>query len=439
MLNYISLFVSAILFAFLIFLKKKKVSFGNRVFIAMTLGIALGTIFSGSISLVEPIGSMYVNLIKMIVIPLVISSVITSISSLESTEKLKKIGFKTLAYLMGTTAAATIIGIGVALLFNLGHGIQFVQDAAFKAKEVPTFTKVLIDMVPSNPVNEMANGKIIPVIIFSILIGIAILIEGQRKPEKVQPVKSLFESFATIMFRITKMVLKLTPYGVYALMAGVASKYGISTLLPLGKVIIAIYIACLLQILLVHGSLLAFVAKVNPIKFFKKIYEPQVVAFTTRSSYGTLPATIKALTDKVGVSNKIASFVAPMGATMGMNGCGGLYPVMAAVFVANVFGQNFTITNYITLIIVTTIASIGTAGVPGTASIMTTVVLAAMGLPVEGIALLLGIDTIVDMARTATNVTGASVVSLLVANSVGEFDREHFNNDSNTETNAVNA
>lgn len=436
MMNYISLLVSVLVFGILMYLKKKKVSFGNRVFVSMALGIVVGMIFSKNTSLIEPIGSMYVNLIKMIVIPLVVSSVVTSIASLESPAKLKKIGTRTLAYLMGTTAAATVIGILVALAFKLGNGIKFVEDASFKAKEVPTFTKVLIDMIPSNPVNEMASGKIIPVIIFSILIGVAIIIEGARKPEKVAAVKNLFESFANIMFRITKMVLKLTPYGVYALMAGVASKYGIATLIPLAKVILAIYLACALQIVLVHGSLLTFVAKVNPIKFLKKIYEPQVVAFTTRSSYGTLPVTIRALTDNVKISNKIASFVAPMGATMGMNACGGLYPVMAAVFVANVFGHNFTLVNYITLIIVTTIASIGTAGVPGTASIMTTVVLAAMGLPVEGIALLLGIDTIVDMARTATNVTGAAVVSLLVADSVGDFDREAFNKDDSKDNTA---
>jgi Na+/H+-dicarboxylate symporter len=159
----------------------------------------------------------------------------------------------------------------------------------------------------------------------------------------------------------------------------------------------------------------------------KKIYPAQVVAFTTRSSYGTLPVTIKSLTDRVKISDKVASFVAPMGATMGMNACGGLYPVMAAVFVANVFGYNLTFANYLVLILLTTVASIGTAGVPGTASIMTTVVLAGMGLPIEGIAMLLGIDTIVDMARTATNVTGASVTALLVANSEGEFDRKGFN------------
>lgn len=427
--NVISLLVSLVLLVFLHFLKKKKVSFGNRVLLAMVLGVAVGAIFSKNTLYIQPLGAMYVSLIKMLVIPLVTSSVISSITSLESTDKLKNVGLKTIGWLMGTTALATVIGIVTALVFNLGAGVKFVKDDAFQAREIPTFMQVLVDMVPSNPISEMANGEIIPVIIFSILIGVAIIIEGTRKPETVKPVKALVNSFAQIMFRITKMVLKITPYGVFGLMVTVAAKYGLSSLLPLGKVIIAVYVACIIQIALVHGSLLTFVAKVNPVRFFKKIYPAQVVAFTTRSSYGTLPATMKSLTNRVKISEKVASFVAPMGATMGMNACGGLYPVMAAVFVAKVFGHDLTLVNYITLIILTTVASIGTAGVPGTASIMTTVVLAGMGLPVEGLAMLLGIDTIVDMARTATNVTGTAVTALLVANSEGEFDRAAFNSD----------
>jgi Na+/H+-dicarboxylate symporter len=282
---------------------------------------------------------------------------------------------------------------------------------------------------PSNPISDAANAKIIPVIIFAILIGVAITIEGSKKPEVIKPVKDIINGFAQIMFRITKMVLKTTPYGVFGLMAAVSAKYGLSTLLPLGKFIIAVYIACLIQVALVHTSLLAFVAKVNPLKFFKAIYPAQVVAFTTRSSYGTLPATIKSLTEKVKISEKIANFVAPMGASMGMNACGGLYPVMAAMFVARVYNIPLTIDKYLILILITTIASFGTAGVPGTASIMSTVVLASMGLPVEGIAMLIGVDTVIDMARTATNVTGASVTALLVANAESEFDREAFNNE----------
>jgi Na+/H+-dicarboxylate symporter len=322
---------------------------------------------------------------------------------------------------------------------GVGSGIEFVKDASFKAREIPTFAKVLVDMVPTNPIAAMAEAKIIPVIVFSLFIAVAIVIEGSRKPETVKPFVDFINSFSKIMFRVTKMVIKLTPYGVLGLMASIAAENGLSTLLPLGKVIIAVYIGCLLQLVLVHGGLVAFVAKVNPVKFFKKVYPAQVVAFTTQSSYGTLPVTIKSLTNRVKISEKIASFVGPIGATIGMNACGGLYPAIVAVFVARMFNIELTMTHYIMLILATTLGSFGIAGVPGTASIAATVVLSTVGLPVEGLAMVLGVDVIIDMARTMTNVTGAMVTALLVADSEGEFDREAFNKDDvdELELNAV--
>jgi uncharacterized protein len=427
--QYIVLLVSALLLGFLYFLKTKKVSFGNRVLLSMLLGVAVGAIFTKTTLVIEPLGQIYVNLIKMLVIPLVTTAIISSITNLDDPAKLKSIGFKTIAWLIATTAIACTIGLLVSLVMDPGAGIQLTKDAAFKAKEIPTFGKVLVDLSPSNPVADAANAKIIPVIIFAMFVGVAITIENAKKPELIKPVITIINGFAQVMFRITKMVLKITPYGVFGLMATVSAKYGLSTLLPLGKFVIAVYIACIIQVAVVHTGLLAFVAKINPLKFFKAIYPAQAVAFTTRSSYGTLPATIKSLTSRVKISERIANFVAPMGASMGMNACGGLYPVMAAMFIARVYNIPLTADKYIILILVTTIASFGTAGVPGTASIMTTVVLASMGLPVEGIAMLLGVDTVIDMARTATNVTGASVTALLVADSEGEFDRHAFNAD----------
>ncbi|TDT56519.1 dicarboxylate/amino acid:cation symporter [Fonticella tunisiensis] len=422
-----SLVVSIILLAFLYFLKRKKVKFSYRVLIAMILGIAVGAAFKEKALVIEPVGKAFVGLIKMIVIPLVVSSIISSITSLEGADKLKSIGIKTIGLLLFTTAIATVVGIIIGKIMDLGAGVQFVKDASFKAREIPTLSKVLLDLIPSNPVNSMAQGQIVPVIIFSLFIAVAITIEGSRKPETVKPVKDFFDSFSKIMFRVTKTVIKLTPYGVFGLMTAMAAKNGLSTLLPLGKFIIAIYIACIIQIAVIHSGLVAFVAKVNPLRFFKKIYPAQVVAFTTQSSYGTLPVTIKTLTERVKISEEVANFAAPMGATIGMNACGGIYPAMVAIFVARIFGIELTISHYLMLILTTTIGSFGIAGVPGTASIAATVTLASLGLPVEGLAMLMGIDAIIDMMRTATNVTGAQVVALLVADSEGEFDREAFN------------
>lgn len=398
----------------LFIMKKKDVSFSTRVFLGMAVGLGIGYAFPTTMQYFGIIGDGYVSLIKMLVIPLVVSVIISSITSMEDRYKLKTIGTKSLALLLLTTLIASIIGVIVTLLISPYDGLNFVKDASFKAREIPTLPKIIMDMVPSNIVSDMAGNKMIPVIIFTILVAVSITIESEFNNDLMKPVKDFFNGFAKVMFRITSMILELTPYGVFALMMGVASKYGLSAILPLGKVIITIYIACLIQVVVVHGSLIKFVGKTSPIEFFKGIQKALVVAFTTRSSYGTLPVTIRTLTQNLGVDNKIASFVAPMGATMGMNGCGGIYPVMVAIFVAHIFNIDLSLVNYIVLILVTTVASIGTAGVPGTASIMATVVLAAMGLPIEGLAMLMGIDVIIDMARTLTNVSGAATITYIV-------------------------
>lgn len=418
--------LSVLILALIYFLKTKKVSFGNRVLLALVLGVVIGSFFQNDVQYIQPIGGAYVNLIKALVVPLVVSVIITSITALEDPARLKKIGLKTLGWFFLTTAIAAVIGTVIALAFNLGDGVQFVASEEFKAREIPTFSQIILDLIPANPVSEAASGKIIPVMVFSIIVAVAIIVEGHNKPELVKPVKDFFKSFSQIMFRVTRFVMQLTPYAIFALMAQVSAKYGISSLLPLIKVIGAVYLASIIQIVVVQGGLIAFVAKLNPVKFFKKIFPAQLVAFTTRSSYGTLPVTIKTLTERVKVSEELATFIAPLGANMGMNGCAGLYPAIVAVFVAKVFNIPMDFSSYLLLIGLTTVASIGTAGVPGTASIMATVVLSGMGLPIEGLALVLGVDTVIDMARTATNVTGAAVVSTLVAASENELDRAAF-------------
>jgi hypothetical protein len=429
-LSYIILFVSVILLLFLYFLKKKKVSFGLRVLTAMLLGVVIGVVFKENSLLIAPVGTAYVNLIQMLVIPLVVTSLISSVTSLDNTDKLKKIGFKTIGLLILTTVFATIIGAIVGNLLNLGAGVQFVSDASFKAKVLPKLSSVILDMVPQNPVSDMANAKIIPVIFFAVLISIAIIVEGTKNADTVKPFKDFINSFAKIMLTITKMIIELTPYGVFGLMVPVAAKYGLGSLLPLAKLIIAMYLGCIIHILLVHGSMIAFIAKVNPFKFFKEISEALIVAFTTRSSYGTLPVTLKVLTDNVKISDRIVSFVAPIGASIGMNGGGGVYPTVVAIFVARMFDIDLTISHYMILVVTTAISSIGIAGVPGAATISATVVLSTLGLPIEGLAMVLGIDVVMDMVRTMTNVAGSSVVALLVASTENEFDKKAFNENS---------
>lgn len=381
---------------------------------ALTLGVVLGIIFKENILFLDTVGKAYMSLIKMIVVPLVVTSLITSIVRLENLDTLKSIGLKTFTVLLGTTGAAAFIGIIVASSLKLGQGLRFIGAENFKAREIPGFSKVLIDMLPSNPLAAIVENKIIPIVIFSMFIAIALVIEDNINKEKAKPFKDFILSAYDIVLRITKMVLRIIPYGVFALIATAAAKNGMDTLMSLIWVILAVYIAAFLQFLFVYTPLISFVARMNPLKFFKGIFPAQVVAFTSQSSYGTLPVTIKSLVEGVGVSENIASFVAPLGSTIGLNGCGGFYPAIVAIFAANVFNVELTIYSYILIVLTAIISSIGIAGVPGSATMSTTVMLAALGLPIEALAMVIAVDSIIDMIRTATNVTGASVSALVV-------------------------
>ena len=381
---------------------------------ALTLGVVLGIIFKENILFLDTVGKAYMSLIKMIVVPLVVTSLITSIVRLENLDTLKSIGLKTFTVLLGTTGAAAFIGIIVASSLNLGQGLSFIGAENFKAREIPGFSKVLIDMLPSNPLAAIVENKIIPIVIFSMFIAIALVIEDNTNKEKAKPFKDFILSAYDIVLRITKMVLRIIPYGVFALIATAAAKNGMDTLMSLIWVILAVYIAAFFQFLFVYTPLISLVARMNPLKFFKGIFPAQVVAFTSQSSYGTLPVTIKSLVEGVGVSENIASFVAPLGSTIGLNGCGGFYPAIVAIFAANVFNVELTIYSYILIVLTAIISSIGIAGVPGSATMSTTVMLAALGLPIEALAMVIAVDSIIDMIRTATNVTGASVAALIV-------------------------
>ena len=414
-INLILAIILSVASFYLIYLVKKKTNkFSYATLTGLVIGIILGAIFKSNILFMEVIGKGYISLIKMIVVPLVMVSIITSIIRLRNLDTLKAIGLKTLGILLGTTGLASIIGIVIAKLFNLGQGINFAGAEEFTAREIPSFTEVILDFLPSNPIASIVDNQIIPIVIFSLFIAIALVIEDNNNPEKVKPFKDVILSTYELVLSITRIVLKFIPYGVFALITTAAAKNGLDTIKSLIFVILAVYIACILQMLLVHSPLIAFVARKNPLKFFKDIAPAQVVAFTSQSSYGTLPVTIKSLTENAKVSETVASFVAPLGSTIGMNACGGLYPAIVAIFVANVFSVDLTIYHYLLIVMTTIVSSIGIAGVPGAATMSTTVVLSTLGLPVEGMAMVIAVDAIIDMMRTLTNVTGSAVTALVV-------------------------
>ncbi|MFD2614534.1 dicarboxylate/amino acid:cation symporter [Paenibacillus gansuensis] len=428
--NGYSFLTSILVFGLLFYLARKRVGFGTRVALGLVLGVLAGLLFQQidyDTKGITTFGSIYVSLIKMLVIPLVFVLVLNSIASLTSLEYLRKIGLKTFAWFLGTTAAASIIGLTVSLLIQPGSGLQQEVPSNFEAREIPSFSQVILDLVPSNPINEAANGKVVPILIFALFLAVAIVKIGSKNPEAIKPVRDLIASLTQVLHQVIKIVISLTPYGVFALISGITAKYGWETLQELGSVIITSYAALLIHFVLVFGGLVLLVARVNPIRFFRKIYPTLAVAFSTRSSYATLPVNLEVITKRLHVSPKIASFIAPLGASVNFNGCGGVWPAVVAVFTAQVFDVTLTSTDYIVLVLISVVSSIGVAGVPGPAVISTTVVLTALGLPLEGMAIVAGVEALIDMGRTAVNATGTTVTSLLVAASEDEFDREAFN------------
>ncbi|MGH1486547.1 MAG: dicarboxylate/amino acid:cation symporter [Cellvibrionaceae bacterium] len=403
--------------------KQGGITLWQKVLIGMVLGVIAGILLGPSAEVLKPIGTLFINAIKMLIVPLVFCSLIVGVTSMQDTRKMGRIGLKSVGLYLITTAVAITIGLVVASIFSPGAGLNMTMDAAAgAAKEAPPFIQTLLNIIPKNPINALASGNILQIIFFALGLGVALTLVG----DKAKPAIEVFESLAEGMYKLTELVMKLAPYGVFGLMAWVAGKYGLDILLPLIKLIALVYLGCVLQVIVVYSGLVSVVAGLSPIRYLKGVINPAMIAFTTTSSSGTLPATIKASREEMGVSKGVSSFVLPLGATINMDGTA-LYQGVCALFVAQAFGIDLSASDYLLIIMTSTLASIGTAGVPGAGLIMLSLVLTTVGLPMEGLAIVAGIDRILDMARTSVNVCGDLMVSVLVGKSEGELDRDTFN------------
>ncbi|MDF2486918.1 MAG: sodium:dicarboxylate symporter [Herbinix sp.] len=411
----------------LVLLHKKHVNFGLRTIIAMVFGILLGILFEGHTQFIKPIGSIYANAISAFVIPLLFFSVIASVTKLENINRLKTIGLKSIGLLTSTTFIASTLTILVALAFGIGKGAEIVLPTDYEAKVVPEISQVIIDLFPKNFFAQASSNTVVPVIIFSLVIGIAVVAQSTKDPVGVKPFLDFVNATSKVINKAISYLIKLTPYAVLALVANAVSNSGAEKLLPLLSILGVSYLLCAIQTFGVNSILIGAFARLNPIKFFKHIWPAQVIAFTTQSSIGTIPATEKCL-KKAGVSDSITSFAVPLGANIGMPGCAGIWPTIIAVFAIQGLNLEYSIGQYLLLILITTLVSIGTVGVPGTATITATAVFAAAGLPIEIIVILTPISSIVDMARTATNVSAAATSALIVARSENELDLDKYNN-----------
>lgn len=394
-----------------------------QIMIGMLLGILTGIGFGEQATVLKPIGTLFVNTIKMLIVPLVFCSLIVGVTSMQDTAKMGRIGFKSFAFYLGTTSIAITVGLAVGHFLKPGKGLDMVAEPSDQVvKAAPSVMETLINIVPTNPIAALASGQILQVIVFAVALGVALVLIGDHG----KPAIKVFESLAEAMYKLTDLVMKLAPYGVFGLMAWVAGEYGIGMLMPLIKVIVAVYIGCFLHIVGFYSIVLTVFAKLNPIQFFKGISNAIAVAFTTSSSAGTLPASMKCANEYLGVNKKISSFVLPLGTTINMDGTA-LYQGVTALFVAQAFGIDLSWVDYITIILTATLASIGTAGVPGAGLVMLTLVLTTVGLPLEGVALIAGIDRVLDMARTVVNVSGDLVATTVIAKSEDELNVEHYN------------
>jgi len=414
----------------------KKLSLTSKVLIGMGLGVVVGLFINlmgfnddGSWvneyvvnGLFHIIGKMFVTSLKMLVVPLVFFSLIMGVLGIGDIGALGKVGGKSFALYMLTTAIAIAVGITIAVTIGIGEGIDMTSQATFTAKEAPALSSVLIDVVPSNAVNAMALGKMLQIIFFSILVGISILMVG----EKAKPLVELIEISNEVMMKMVNIIMAVAPYAVFALLAKAIANLGLGLLVNLAGYVVVLIVALMLHLFVTLMGILKIFSGMSPSIFLKKMRETQIFAFSTSSSNATIPVTLKSVTNGLGVDNSVASFTVPFGATINMDGTAIMQGV-ATVFIANAYGVELGITGYLTVILMSVLASIGTAGVPGVGLIMLSMVFTQVGLPVEGIGIILGVDRLLDMVRTAVNVSGDAVVSVVVAKSEGKLDTNVFN------------
>jgi Na+/H+-dicarboxylate symporter len=365
---------------------------------------------------------MFVNALKMLVVPLVFFSLISGVCGIGNLNTLGRVGGKSLVLYMMTTAIAIAVAIGIAATAGIGQGMNRATDASFSGSQAPALSEVFINIIPSNPISAMANGAMLPVIFFSILVGVSMLMVGRKARSFIEGAEIANE----IMMKMVTIVMSVAPYAVFALIARAVADLGLDLLAQLAG-----YVLVLVSALMIHlfGTLM-LVLKVfsglSPATFIRKIRNVQVFAFSTSSSNATIPVTLRTVTDRMGADNSVASFTVPFGATINMDGTAIMQGV-ATVFIANVYGVELGLTGYLTVILMSVLASIGTAGVPGVGLIMLSMVFAQVGLPVEGIGLILGVDRLMDMIRTAVNVSGDAAVTAVVAKSEGKLDLTVFN------------
>lgn len=393
-----------------------------KILIGLVLGAITGIILGPYSVYLKPLGTIFLNMINMIIILLIFSSMAVGVTSIHDPKKLGRVGGKTLGIYLTMTVIAILIGIVTANLFHVGEGMNLVATQPVDAAKTPSIADIFLSIVPSNPIAAMANNNILQVLTFSIFIGVAINFSGERG----LPLLRVLESLSDVMYRLTSIVMEFSPIGVFGIMAWVAGTFGLTLLLPLFKFLGAYYVACAFHAIFVFCGMLKFMAKLRVAPFIKGMWDAIIMAFSTCSSAATLPVAMHCAQENLGVSKNISSFVFPLGIAVNMNGSA-IFQTMSAVFIGKAYGIPFDLYSYTTLVLTAVLSSIGTAGVPGGGFIMLSAVLASVGLPLEGLAILVGIDRLREMVTTPMNIIGDAVVTVYMAKKEGELDERQYN------------
>lgn len=397
--------------------EKKKLSLATKTFIGFGLGIVIGLVFGEKATIVKPLGTIFLNMIKMIVVPMVFFSITAGVASLGDLKKLRNIGVKVVGLYALTSALCVGLGLIMANIINPGKGFDLTalsQSTDYEAQAMPSIIDTLIDMFPSNIFTSFTNTNMLQIIVFSVFLGVALIMMGKEGERLLAGVQSC----ANAMYKITAIVMEFSPIGVCALLADSVGAYGLKIFGPLGKLILTVYASDVILVLLMYIPMVALLAKFPVKKWLQGIWKVWVVTASTTSSSGSLPITTSVTNDEFGVSSELSSFSLPLGATINMNG-GCIYYAAAIVMTAQIYGMNLTPSALVNIIISTVLVAMGCPGVPGGAIIITTILLTNMGLPLEIVGLIAGIFRLIDMANTTFNVTGDVVTTMVVARSEG--------------------
>jgi len=403
----------------------KKIKLHTKIFIGLILGVIVGLVFREKAQIIEPIGTIFLRLITMIVVPLVLVSLTLGTASLGDIRKLGRIGLKTIVYFVITTIIAISIGLSLANIVKPGEGLneevktQLYKNYESKAQidlqqieEKPSLVKILINVIPTNPLKALIEGNMLQVIFIALLFGVALTL---IKQEKSKPVTTFLEGVNDAIIQVVHIAMRLAPYGVLALIAAVIGQYGVSILLTLLKYSLVVLGGLIIYTLSINSLAVSILGQTNPLFFFKAVKEAMIIAFSTSSSNATLPVAMECV-EHIGVSREYSSFVIPLGATVNMDGTA-LYQGVAAVFIAQIYGISLGLTDQITIVVMAVLSSVGAAGVPSAGIITLAMVLKQIGIPLEGIALILGVDRFLDMCRTTTNIIGDMACSIVIKQS----------------------